>query len=76
MLTIFFKKFVFFYVLFFLISCVGETITPTKGPEGDPSEELNFAQFDDMPIPIGSSLDQKNSIIISKEKIWLGRLNF
>lgn len=76
MLTIFLKKFAFFNALFFLISCVGETIVPIKGPEGNPDEELNFAQFDDMPIPIGSSLDQKNSIIISKEKIWLGRLTF
>ena len=38
--------------------------------------ELNFAQFDDIPIPIGSSLNQEESIIISKNKSWLGRLVF
>jgi len=63
-------------VFLFLISCVGETLVPTKGPEGEPGTELNFAQFDDIPIPIGSSLNQEESIIISKNKSWLGRLVF
>ena len=65
-----------FVVFFFLISCVGEALVPTKGPEGEPGSELNFAQFDDIPIPIGSSLNQEESIIISKNKSWLGRLVF
>tara|TARA_E500000331_G_C16948087_1_gene579205 strand:- start:266 stop:697 length:432 start_codon:yes stop_codon:yes gene_type:complete len=60
----------------FLITCTGERLVPTKGPEGEPGSELNFAQFDDIPIPIGSSLNQKDSIIISKNKSWLGRLVF
>ena len=63
-------------VFLFLISCVGEALVPTKGPEGEPGSELNFAQFDDIPIPIGSSLNQEESIIISKNKSWLGRLVF
>ena len=65
-----------FVVFLFLISCVGEALVPTKGPEGEPGSELNFAQFDDIPIPIGSSLNQEESIIISKNKSWLGRLVF
>ena len=71
-----------FYFLFFLIfsflliSCTGERLVPIKGPESEDSVELNFAQFDDIPIPIGSTLDQQNSIIISKKQLWLGRLTF
>ena len=65
-----------FVVFLFLISCVGEALVPTKGPEGEPGSELNFAQFDDIPIPIGSSLNQEESIIISRNKSWLGRLVF
>ena len=71
-----------FYCLFFLIfsflliSCTGERLVPIKGPESEDSVELNFAQFDDIPIPVGSTLDQQNSIIISKKQLWLGRLTF
>ena len=67
-------KFLFLFI--FLVSCTGETLIPIKGPETDGVPELNFAQFDDIPIPIGSTLDQKNSIIISKKEAWLGRLTF
>ena len=64
-------------LLFILIvGCSGERLIPTKGPDGEPGSELNFAQFDDIPIPIGSSLNHKDSIIISKKKSWLGRLVF
>ena len=63
-------------LLILLISCTGERLIPTKGPDGEPGSELNFAQFDDIPIPIGSSLDHRDSIIISKKKSWLGRLVF
>ena len=74
--SIFIKLSSNFVVFLFLISCVGEALVPTKGPEGEPGSELNFAQFDDIPIPIGSSLNQEESIIISKNKSWLGRLVF
>jgi len=63
-------------ISFILFSCVGETLVPIKGPEQEGVPELNFAQFDDIPIPIGSTLNQKNSIIISKKEAWLGRLTF
>ena len=66
----------FLLLFLFLVSCTGETLVPIKGPETDGIPELNFAQFDDIPIPIGSTLDQKNSIIISKRDAWLGRLTF
>ena len=70
------KKIIIPLFLLFLFSCTGEPLIPTKGPDGDPGSELNFAQFDDIPIPIGSSLNQKDSIIISKKESWLGRLVF
>ncbi len=63
-------------LLTLLVGCSGERLIPTKGPDGEPGSELNFAQFDDVPIPIGSSLNHKDSIIISKKKSWLGRLVF
>jgi len=61
--------------IFFLFSCA-EKLMPIKGPEGDPSKELNFAQFDDIPIPLGAKLIKDDSIIISKKNGWLGRLVF
>ena len=47
-----------------------------KVTEGDPENELNLAEFDDIPIPLNSKLDKKESIIISKRNGWLGRLTF
>lgn len=70
------RKFLCSILFFFLVSCVGERLVPTKGPEGEPGTELNFAQFDDIPIPMGSSLNGEDSIIISKKNGWLGRLVF
>ena len=73
--SVYFKYFTLFF-LFFFISCTVERLVPTKGPDGEPGTELNFAQFDDIPIPVSSSLNQKDSIIISKSSGWLGRLVF
>ena len=60
----------------FLYSCAGESLLPVKGPEGDPDSELNLAEFEDIPIPLNSKLDKERSIIISKNRGWLGRLTF
>ena len=71
------KKIFFLLVInFFIISSAGDKLVPTKGPEGDPGTELNFAQFDDIPIPMDSKLIKEDSIIISKQNGWLGRLVF
>ena len=67
-------KFLFLFI--FLVSCTGETLIPIKGPETDGVPELNFAQFDDIPIPIGSTLDQKTQLLSQKKEAWLGRLTF
>ena len=74
-------KFNFFFnfcllILFLITSCAGEKLVPVKGPEGEPGTELNFAQFDDIPIPMDSQLIKDESIIISKKNGWLGRLVF
>ena len=72
-----FKQFLFLsFFLVFLRSCAGDSLLPVKGPEGDPSTELSLAEFDDLPIPLNSKLDKKESIIISKRDGWLGRLTF
>ena len=63
-------------LLIFLFSCAGRSLLPVKGPEGDPGSELNLAEFDDIPIPLNSKLDKEKSIIISRNKGWLGRLTF
>ena len=70
------KNFLFLSVLLFLISCAGDSLLPVKGPEGDPGSELNLAEFEDIPIPLNSKLDKEKSIIISKNRGWLGRLTF
>ena len=66
-----FKVSFFLILSTLLISCTGEKLVPTKGPDGEPGTELNFAQFDDIPIPSGSSLNQEDSIIISKKQLWV-----
>ena len=73
----FLKKFIIsFFFLFILSSCLGERLVPVKGPEGNPDLELNFSQFDDIPIPINSKLKREDSIIISRKVGWSGRLVF
>ena len=70
------KSLIYFILLMFLHSCAGESLLPVKGPEGDPGSELNLAEFEDIPIPLNSKLDKEKSIIISKNRGWLGRLTF
>ena len=70
------KNFLFLFAFLFLISCAGDSLLPVKGPEGDPGSELNLAEFEDIPIPLNSKLDKEKSIIISKNRGWLGRLTF
>ena len=70
------KNFSLLFILLFLVSCAGDSLLPVKGPEGDPGSELNLAEFEDIPIPLNSKLDKEKSIIISKNRGWLGRLTF
>ena len=70
------KNFSLLFILLFLVSCAGDSLLPVKGPEGDPGSELNLAEFEDIPIPLNSKLDKEKSIIITKNRGWLGRLTF
>ena len=72
------KKFKILAIFFFLIvgSCGQNQLVPVRGPESDPGQELNFAEFNDFPIPINSKLIKDQSIIISKKDGWYGRLSF
>ena len=73
MIKLYFLKLV---VLLLITSCSGNSLVPVKGPDGDPSQELNFSEFNDFPIPVNSKLVKDQSIIISKKNGWLGRLAF
>jgi len=73
MIKLYFLKLV---VLLLITSCSGNSLVPVKGPDGDPSQELNFSEFNDFPIPVNSKLIKDQSIIISKKNGWLGRLAF
>ncbi len=73
MIKLYFLKLV---VLLLITSCSSNSLVPVKGPDGDPSQELNFSEFNDFPIPVNSKLIKDQSIIISKKNGWLGRLAF
>ena len=71
-----FKLLTYLIILTILSACTNESLVPVKGPEGDPNLELNFSQFDDIPIPVNSKLVRDDSIIISRKIGWSGRLVF
>ncbi len=71
-----FKLLTLLIIFTILSACTNESLVPVKGPEGDPNLELNFSQFDDIPIPVNSKLVRDDSIIISRKIGWSGRLVF
>jgi len=71
-----FKLLTYLIIFTILSACTNESLVPVKGPEGDPNLELNFSQFDDIPIPVNSKLIRDDSIIISRKIGWSGRLVF
>lgn len=71
-----FKLLTYLIIFTILSACTNESLIPVKGPEGDPNLELNFSQFDDIPIPVNSKLVRDDSIIISRKIGWSGRLVF
>ena len=48
--------------------------TGMSGTEGLPAEQLSFAKFKDIPIPDGSLMDMKNTVIFGSDEEWFGRL--
>jgi hypothetical protein len=49
--------------------------TGVSGVEGLPAEQLSFAKFKDIPIPDGSFMDMKNTVIFGSDEEWFGRLS-
>tara|TARA_Y100000389_G_C17398846_1_gene484141 strand:+ start:961 stop:1395 length:435 start_codon:yes stop_codon:yes gene_type:complete len=49
--------------------------TSVSGVEGLPAEQLSFAKFKDIPIPDGSLMDMKNTVIFGSDDEWFGRLS-
>lgn len=49
--------------------------TGVSGVEGLPAEQLSFAKFKDIPIPDGSVMDMKNTVIFGSDDTWFGRLS-
>ena len=49
--------------------------TGVSGTEGLPAEQLSFAKFKDIPIPDGSLMDMKNTVIFGSDEEWFGRLS-
>ena len=49
--------------------------TGVSGVEGLPAEQLSFAKFKDIPIPDGSLMDMKNTVIFGSDDEWFGRLS-
>lgn len=74
----FFLTISLFYFVF-LVACSKNGVpllsTSTSGPEGLPAEQLSFAKFKDIPIPDGSVMDMKNTVIFGSDEDWFGRLS-
>ena len=70
----------FFCIIFFLslVSCAGKIpliASGVSGPEGLPIEEASFANFNYLPMPAGSRMDIKKSLIFGSESEWFGKIN-
>ena len=76
------KKYTF-SILFLIIALLGACTrsgvpllsTSVSGVEGLPAEQLSFAKFKDIPIPDGSLMDMKNTVIFGSDDEWFGRLS-
>jgi hypothetical protein len=76
------KKYIFsilFLIITLLVACTRSGVpllsTSVSGVEGLPAEQLSFAKFKDIPIPDGSLMDMKNTVIFGSDDEWFGRLS-
>ena len=76
------KKYIFsilFLIIVLLGACTRNGVpllsTSVSGVEGLPAEQLSFAKFKDIPIPDGSFMDMKNTVIFGSDDEWFGRLS-
>ena len=75
------KKYTFSILLLIIVllgACTRNGVpllsTSVSGVEGLPAEQLSFAKFKDIPIPDGSFMDMKNTVIFGSDDEWFGRL--
>jgi hypothetical protein len=73
------KKYIFsilFLIIVLLGACTRNGVpllsTSVSGVEGLPAEQLSFAKFKDIPIPDGSLMDMKNTVIFGSDDEWFG----
>ena len=76
------KKYTFSILLLIIVllgACTRNGVpllsTSVSGVEGLPAEQLSFAKFKDIPIPDGSFMDMKNTVIFGSDDEWFGRLS-
>ena len=64
-----------------LLTSCGQTaslipaVSPDQGLEGKASSTEPFAQFKDIPIPGGATMDMERSIILGAQDTWTGRVH-
>ena len=70
---------ILFLIIVLLGACTRNGVpllsTSVSGVEGLPAEQLSFAKFKDIPIPDGSLMDMKNTVIFGSDDEWFGRLS-
>jgi hypothetical protein len=62
--------------VFGLVACTGNVDMPPTDTGGVPGQapERSFAQFSDIPVPQGVSMDIERSLVFGGREDWIGRL--
>ena len=63
-------------VIFLLVGCTGNVDLPPTETGNVPGQapERSFAQFSDIPVPPGVSMDIERSLVFGGREEWIGRL--
>ncbi len=58
-----------------LMGCTGQDLAASpQGDENTPPPVASFAQFNDIPVPSGASMDLERSLLLGASEEWTGRL--
>ena len=58
-----------------LTACENTTpISASRSPDSTGASEASFAQFSDVPIPAGATMDLERSLVLGERESWIGRL--
>ena len=58
-----------------LASCENTTpLSASRSADSTGASEANFAQFNDVPIPAGATMDLERSLVLGERDSWIGRL--